>query len=488
MFGEKLKKEEGSEEILFGRIEPYRVKDFPPAPGLLALLGPLVILASFGFGSGELIWWPYLAAKYGLAFIWLMIPAGLMQWWINQELARYVVITGESVWAGYTRVSRVFSIIFWIFALITLAWWGGYAGAGGTALAALTNFPVGWTAKDQTVFWSILSIVLSVVALTLSRTVHWIIEKVMLICIIIGVAGVLIVAFHPVIVGAWPTFLIGLVSYQSMPPNWDPADAATLITSIAYLGLGGFWQLTYSTWVRGAGAGMAAYVPKLTSPITGKPVVIPSTGYFPRDTEENRRRYHDWMKVIATNNTWGVCINLFTTIIMAFLAYAILHPMGIWPAGYRICVEQAHFWGKVWGPIGFTLFLAVSAALIIDTYIVILDFVPRMYTDFFHAAFKRLRAKSYTWWYYVLVGIFALWTAITLFLAAPGPLIIWGGVLNFLAWPVMHILMLYINYYKLPKLAKWLRPSSYWLIIGIVITAIYTYLAIWFIMVTFKLL
>jgi hypothetical protein len=49
----------------------------------LALLGPGVILASFGFGSGELVFWPYLAAKYGLALVWLMIPAGLMQWWIN---------------------------------------------------------------------------------------------------------------------------------------------------------------------------------------------------------------------------------------------------------------------------------------------------------------------------------------------------------------------------------------------------------------------
>jgi len=480
---------EGSfKEVPFGSIEPYKVRDLPAAPRILALLGPLMVLASFGFGSGELIWWPYLTAKYGLAFVWLMIPAGLMQWWINQELARYVVVTGESVWTVYTRISRAFSIIFWAFAVITLAWWGGYAGAGGTALAALTNFPPGWTAKDQTIFWSILSIVLSVAALTLSRTVHWIVEKVMLVSIVIGVVGVLIVSFHPAVIGAWPAFLSGLVTYHPMPSNWSPADSATLITSIAYLGLGGFWQLTYSTWVRGVGAGMAAYVPRLKSPITGKPEAIPATGYIPNDTEENHLRYRGWMKVITANNTWGVCINLFTTILMAFLAYAILHPMGVWPTGYRICVEQAHFWGKVWGPVGFTLFLAVSAALIVDTYIVILDFVPRLYTDFFHTTFKRLRAKPYTWWYYVLVGFFAVWTAITLLLVAPGPLIIWGGVLNFLAWPVMHIVMLYVNYYKLPKYVKWIRPAPYWLVIGVVITAIYTYLAIWFIAVTFGLI
>ncbi len=477
-----------SEEVPFGSVEPYKVRDFPVPLGVRAILGPAVLLASFGFGSGELIWWPYLTAKYGLYFVWLMIPAGLMQWWINQELARYVVITGESVWTSYVRISRAFSIIYWIFALITLAWWGGYAGAGGTALAALTNFPAGWTQKDQTNFWAILTIILSLAALTLSRTVHWIVEKVMLICIVVGAVGTIVVAFHPVVREAWPSFLSGLVTYRPMPPGWDPTDAATLITSIAFLGLGGFWQISYPTWMRAVGAGMAHYMPKLESPITGKPEAIPATGYVPSDTEGNRLKYRSWMKVVAANNTWGVCVNLFTTILMAFLAYAILHPRGIWPKGYKICVVQAHFWGEVWGTAGFMFFLFIAAMLIVDTYLVILDFVPRMYTDVLHTTFKSTRAKPYTWWYYVLVAFFSVWTAVTLFIAAPGELIIWGGVLNFLAWPIMHTAVIYVNYYKLPKIVKWLRPAIYWLIIGIIITTIYTYTAIWFIGVTFKFL
>jgi hypothetical protein len=71
------------ETVRLGKLEPLKRADMPKVLGPLALLGPGVILASFGFGSGELVFWPYLAAKYGLALVWLMIPAGLMQWWIN---------------------------------------------------------------------------------------------------------------------------------------------------------------------------------------------------------------------------------------------------------------------------------------------------------------------------------------------------------------------------------------------------------------------
>ncbi len=476
------------ETALLGKLEPLKRADMPKVVGPLALLGPGVILASFGFGSGELIWWPYLAAKYGLALVWLMIPAGLMQWWINYELARYVVVTGESPWAAYTRISRVFSLLYWAFAIVTLAWWGGYAAAGGTALAALTGFPPGWSARDQTIFWALLSMVLSYVALVLSRTVHKVVELFVAACIVIGAGGVIVVAFHPAVAGAWPEFLRGLFTPNPLPPDWSPADNSILITSIAFLGLGGFFQLTYPMWLRAAGAGMAAYVPKLKSPITGKPEPIPATGYVPHDNEENRNRYRGWMRAVAVNNTWGVLINLFTTILMAYLAYAILHPKGLYPSGYRIVVEQANFWGEVWGVVGYNLFLLVGAALIIDTYIVILDWVPRLYTDVLQTNFERARKISYTRWYYGLMTFFAIWTAVTLFLAAPGELIVWGGVLNFLAWPVMHAAAIYVSYRMLPRAVAWARPGLIWLVVGLAITAIYTYLAVWYIGVTFKLI
>jgi hypothetical protein len=467
-------------EVELGTMDKLKRAVFPIVPSPLALLGPGVILASFNLGSGEVIWWPYLAAKYGLAFVCYMIPFGLMQWWINTELARYSLVTGEPTWAAFRRISRMFSIIYFIMAVITLLWWGGYASAGGTALAAITNFPVGWDARGQTLFWSYVTMIIFFLALVLSPVIYKFLERFLLVCMIIGVGGVIVVAFHPHLWGVWPTFAQALVTYQAWPANFDPKDYDVLLTSLAYLGLGGFWQLTYPNWIREAGTGMAKLIGRVTSPITGKPEPIGVVGLAPECSEENKKRYHGWLKTVYVNNTWGVVINLFTTILMAFLAYAILHPKGIYPSGYRLVVEQGRFLGEFWPP-GYTVFLFVCAFLMVDTYAVILDFVPRLYTDFLHTTFPTTRRKSYRWWYYLFVCIFFVWTSISILLAAPGPLIIWGGVLNFLSFPIMHFAMLYMNYYKMPKyICPFLKPKWYWLILGLIISVIYTAICIWY--------
>lgn len=463
-----------------GGMDKLRRMDFPKAPSAFALLGPGVILASFNLGSGEVIWWPYLVAKYGLAFVYLMIPFGLMQWWINSELARYTLVTGEPSWAAFRRISRTFSIVYFIMAAVTLSAWGGYASAGGTALAAATNFPPGWDARGQTIFWSYITIVIFYLALVVSPVIYKFLRSFLLICLIIGAGGVIIVSFHPYLWGNWPVFASALITPQPWPAKFDPADYSILVTSLAFLGLGGFFQLTYANWVREAGTGMARYVGRITSPITGKPEPVGVVGFAPKPTEENRKEYYGWLKTVYVNNTWGVITNLFTTILMAFLAFSILHPKGIWPTGYRLVAEQGRFLGEFWPP-GYSLFLIAVAFLMVDTYLVLLDFVPRLYTDFLHTTFPSTRKRSYRWWYYLFVNIFFVWTAITILLADPAVLIIWGGVFNFLAFPIMHFAMLYMNYYKLPKsIAPWIRPKWYWFIAGLIISIIYTATAIWY--------
>ena len=59
-------------------------------------------------GSGELIWWPYMVAKYGLTFVCLLIPACLLQYPLNVEIGRYTLVTGESIFHGFIRLGRGF--------------------------------------------------------------------------------------------------------------------------------------------------------------------------------------------------------------------------------------------------------------------------------------------------------------------------------------------------------------------------------------------
>jgi hypothetical protein len=66
-----------------------------------------------------------------------------------------------------------------------------------------------------------------------------------------------------------------------MPRSWDPADATRLLTAVTFAGLGGFWTLFYSYWIRDKGFGMAHYVGRITGPITGEPEAIPTAGFVP---------------------------------------------------------------------------------------------------------------------------------------------------------------------------------------------------------------
>lgn len=128
------------EEKLLGKI-PIKLADFPAFPGILALMGPGIIWAALAQGSGELIWWPYIASKYGDALIWTLWPACLLQYWVNLEIGRYTLLTGEGIFGGFRRFSKFYASLIWVTLLISFIWFGGYASGGGTAAAALTNFP-----------------------------------------------------------------------------------------------------------------------------------------------------------------------------------------------------------------------------------------------------------------------------------------------------------------------------------------------------------
>ena len=127
----------------WGRLPPYRHGHLPRFPGWGAALGPGIVWMALAQGSSELIWWPYLIAKYGLTFLCLLIPACLLQFPINYAIGSYTLLTGETIFQGFFRLHRLVGLALWILMTASLLWFGAFASAGGTALAALTDFPSG---------------------------------------------------------------------------------------------------------------------------------------------------------------------------------------------------------------------------------------------------------------------------------------------------------------------------------------------------------
>ncbi|HMJ65032.1 MAG TPA: Nramp family divalent metal transporter, partial [Candidatus Binatia bacterium] len=160
----------------FSPPPPYATTRLPKFPGLLAALGPGIIWMALAQGSGELIWWPYLCAKYGLAFLFILTPACLLQYAVTFEIGRYSAMTGESIWRGFVRLHPWFGFALWILMVISFLWFGAFASAGGTAMAKLVSWPP-WDEKGRSLFWATVTIAVFAFALLTQKGTYLLIER-----------------------------------------------------------------------------------------------------------------------------------------------------------------------------------------------------------------------------------------------------------------------------------------------------------------------
>jgi len=463
-------------------------KPVPKPPPFWMLLGPAFIWASVAQGSGELIWWPYFTAKYGVALIGLILPASLSQFFVNQEISRYTALTGEGIWSGFKRVSKLYSIFLFILAFVCFLWFGGYASAGGTALFNLTSFPKGVSEKVGSLFWAYLTIIVFSAGLFFSKVVYKLIEGFMKVVIAVTLIGLLVTVLRPEILVYLSSFLRALLNPFSVyfPPNWDKADTPNLVTGIAYAGMGGFLNLMYSYWMRDKKVGMAKYFGRVTSPITGKPEIIPAVGFQFSDTLENKKNWRSWVRYLRVDNFLAIALNTFTLCLTTLLALAILNPRGEFPAGWKIAVVQARFFEVSFGAVGRSIFLIAAAFFLVDTWLGLADGVARQFADFTFSFFSFAQKKTFRFWYYLWLVWLVVITSLTMLAAQPGTLITIAGVISIFAFVLFIPLLWQLNYYLMPKsFPSFVKPRRLTEVTLGLTWIFYLAIAVWFLIVSF---
>ena len=98
------------------------------------MLGPGIVSVGIGLGSGEFIFWPYVASVVGLVFLWAAILAVLTQFLINMEAERYTLATGETAITGFSRLWKPWGLIMVVCALVPNLF-PGWATSAATALS-----------------------------------------------------------------------------------------------------------------------------------------------------------------------------------------------------------------------------------------------------------------------------------------------------------------------------------------------------------------
>ena len=123
------------------RQAPAGSRGAGPAGTIWRIAGPGIVGAGVGLASGEFILWPYVASQVGLVFLWGAVIGVTTQWFLNMEIERYTLATGETALTGFSRYWRHWGAVFAVLVYFANLW-PGWA----TSSATLVTYLFGGTA------------------------------------------------------------------------------------------------------------------------------------------------------------------------------------------------------------------------------------------------------------------------------------------------------------------------------------------------------
>ena len=202
-------------------------------------------------GSGEYILWPYITTNVGLGFLWAAVVGVTVQYFLNMEIERYTLATGETAVAGFARFWKPWGILFCVFAIVPNMWPGW-----GTAGATIFTYLVGGNPNVIAII-----LLLSIgVALTASPVVYQTLEKAEFFKVGLTIVFLIIAIFAAIKASAWADLPDAVSGFGKIPS--DEVAIATILAGLVFAGAGGANNLVQSNWIRDKGFGMGAYVPQ----------------------------------------------------------------------------------------------------------------------------------------------------------------------------------------------------------------------------------
>jgi len=407
-----------------------------------------------GLGSGELILWPYLASSFGLGIMWGALLGITFQFFINMEIERYALVTGESVFVGLARKLKNLSPVWFIFSTLIPWMWPGIIASSATLLAAILGI-------NYSPILPIILLLVIGIALTLGPVIYKTQEVFQRTLIFVGVPfvfGLILFLAKPV---DWQNLAVGLIGkgdgFWFLPAG---ISLATFLGAFAYAGAGGNLNLAQSFYVKEKGYGMGKFSGRITSILTGKKEKITLEGVTFESTPKNLKIFKLWWKRINIEHAivfWAT--GAFTMIILSLLAYVTVFGNPEGTVGIGFVIREAQVIGqKTFGFLG-TTFLVIAATMLFSTQFSVMDATSRIMSEnlviLSPKKFKIEKLPNFFYiflWIQILAGIIIFSLGFT----QPLTLIVIGATLNAIAMFFYTGLVLWLN---LTNLDKPLRPS-----------------------------
>src|SRR5687768_7890711 len=442
--------EEFAEMAPSRNVPPMPYRDMPEPLSLGKMLGPSVILAGLGVGSGEYILWPFIASNIGLVFMWAAVVGVTLQFFLNMEIERYTLATGETAVVGFARFWKPWGILMCIGAIVPNMF-PGWATSGVTIFGYLVGYGEG-----AVPYIAIIALIALGIALTTSPVVYNTLEKAEFFKVGLTFVFLIIAIFSAISARAVAELVQGLGSIGRVPVGVSEfVPISVLLSGLIFAGAGGANNLVQSNWMRDKGFGMGAYIPRIVSPITGEEVAAPATGSMVRQDETNISRFWRWWRLANKEqfvSFWFICV--FSITVFSALAYSTLQGQ-IVPGGANLgfILAEGNALKTVVAPWFGTFFWIFGALSLVLVALGVLDYISRIVADVLKTVYLADSQK----WSESRIYFIVVWSTI-----AAGSVILLSGVnqpllllviaacLNGMVMFVYSILLIQLNRKGLP--------------------------------------
>lgn len=353
-------------------LPPARYRGLSPPPSWKKLIGPSVLLLGLSIGSGEFVLWPYITYKFGFGVFWACMLGVLTQYFINMEIERWTLATGETSITGFCRLWKHWS---WIFLLCNVIPWVWPGWASGAATLLTWEFGGGETAR---VVYSIASLIAIGLALTLGPVVYNTVERLQMVLIGAVLVFLVVIFALTVEISHLGEMFAGIANLGYIP---EGMELPLLLGAVAFAGAGGTMNLVQSDYVRDKGYAMGKYAGRLTSPLTGREEVVADIGYHFEPTGENLQRWRTWWRLANREHfITFYALSALTLMLLALISYATARQMPGLGGDMEFIRAEGEFIGQHYGAIFRHLFNWMGWAILMTTELGLLDACARIST------------------------------------------------------------------------------------------------------------
>lgn len=436
-------------------LAPLKKADMPSPLPLKKLIGPSFIILGVGLGSGELILWPYLSSNFGLGIIWAAVLGITFQFFINMEIERYTLVTGESIFVGLTRKYGKFAPIWFILTTLIPWMWPGIMAASATVFAASLGIP--YSRYAGIVLLLILGGLYS-----LGHIVYKTQEKIQRAIILVGIPFVFIITLFFAKAPDWQALTSGLIGkgegFWFIPAG---LPFATFLGALAYAGAGGNLNLAQSLYAKEKGYGMGKFSGRITNILKGKVEKISLEGTTFEPTEENLERFREWWKRINIEHVLVFWLTgAFTMLLLSLLAYSTVYGNPGVETSINFVIHEAQAIAQRTVPQLGTFFLIMAGIMLFGTQFSVYGSNSRISGENLvilnPKKYKVSNLPKYFYiflWLQILAGVIIFASGFT----EPLALVVTGAVLNAISMFIYSGLVLWLN---LTRLDKQVRPSK----------------------------